>query len=213
MLEKKNDENIIVPEISFFSDGSSINTLFSEYFVNSLKGDAKKKNFFPSLNYNNNNSISSEKKMGMSFTNDNVEIIIKKNLHCLLVDDTPFNNLILEKYILDIDKNIRIGKAFNGKEAIDYFENPDNRNVDIIYMDINMPVMDGYDATRMLLRKMKENEINEAPIIAVTAYAAEDEEKKCYEVGMSDFIRKPVSKMHFYQNFDKWSKICGVKYF
>jgi len=69
-------------------------------------------------------------------------------------------------------------------------------------MDCQMPVMDGYDATREI-RKL-ENDDNHIPIIALTANTQESDKQKCFESGMDDFISKPFNKNQLALMIDKW---------
>ena len=78
-----------------------------------------------------------------------------------------------------------IVRAENGQAAIDYCEN--NKNIDMILMDIKMPVLNGLEATKLIKGRRPS-----IPIIAVTAYALSDERQKCLETGCDDYISKPV---------------------
>lgn len=101
----------------------------------------------------------------------------------LVVDDNPTNLLMAQAMIERLGANA-IG-ATNGKEAIYEFT---NNKIDLILMDCQMPVMDGFEAT-MELRKQKVN----IPIIAMTANTAYEDQEKCFEAGMNGFIPKPIS--------------------
>ena len=76
------------------------------------------------------------------------------------------------------------------------------KQFDIILMDIQMPVMDGYEATR-LVRQFEKYKGNYTPIIAVTAFAMERDRQNAFEVGMDDFLPKPFSKSDFYFVIEK----------
>ena len=84
--------------------------------------------------------------------------------------------------------NIPSEIACSGQEAIDMFEKED---YDIIFMDINMPDMDGYETTEHIQASKKYSQ-NPVPIIAVTASAFEEDRSKAIERGMDDFITKPI---------------------
>jgi len=105
----------------------------------------------------------------------------------LLVDDDPRNitalRSVLQKY------NINIVTAENGIEAIEKVET--TPGIDLVLMDIMMPEMDGYEATRQLRAKEKYKKL---PIIAVTAKAMKGDRQKCLEAGASDYITKPVDR-------------------
>ena len=72
---------------------------------------------------------------------------------------------------------------------------------DAVLMDCQMPVMDGYEASEEI-RKIEEHKA--IPIIALTAYAFEDDRKKCLTSGMNDFITKPVNRTILYNTLRKW---------
>lgn len=77
---------------------------------------------------------------------------------------------------------------------------------DLIFMDCQMPVMDGYEATR----KIREAEGNEkhTPIIAMTAYAMQGDREKCMEAGMDDYISKPISLDVVYKFLNPMQRAC-----
>eukprot|EP01016_Furgasonia_blochmanni_P018227 TRINITY_DN20769_c0_g1_i1.p1 TRINITY_DN20769_c0_g1~~TRINITY_DN20769_c0_g1_i1.p1 ORF type:complete len:140 (+),score=27.80 TRINITY_DN20769_c0_g1_i1:62-421(+) len=89
----------------------------------------------------------------------------------------------------------RVVEAFNGEEALKAVTNifSAGGNIGLVFMDCNMPVMDGYQATRTLKSWMKVGVISEFPVIALTAYVGENEERRCRESGMDDYYTKPCS--------------------
>jgi len=112
---------------------------------------------------------------------------------CLVVDDNPFN-LMVASHLME-DRGYRIKTALNGKEAIERVtQHQENRqNFRVILMDCQMPVMDGYEATRILRMMMNGKEITECPVLALTANTRDEEhEQLCVEVGMSGSINKPL---------------------
>jgi PAS domain S-box-containing protein len=113
------------------------------------------------------------------------EIEFTKAYKILIVEDNDINKLIAEKFLtkwgLDVDH------AVNGQEAI---EKHLNGKFDLILMDLEMPVMSGYDATTAI-RQMSDINKRSVPIIALTASAMIDIQKKIYSLGMNDFILKP----------------------
>ena len=92
--------------------------------------------------------------------------------------------------------------APNGKEALETFmKSPEN--FDTILMDIQMPEMDGYEATR----RIREKGFTEIPIIAMTANAMVGDRELCLEAGMSDYISKPIKRDIVFQILEKWLHI------
>ena len=106
----------------------------------------------------------------------------------LIVEDEEVNFLFIEIILLDkILLNCEIIHARDGKEALDICKNqPD---IDFVLMDINMPVMDGYESTRRI------REFNtDLPIIAQTAYSTPEDKEKALAAGCNNFISKPINK-------------------
>lgn len=112
----------------------------------------------------------------------NSNIIIDTNKKILLVEDNELNYEIA-KTVLE-EAGFRVDGASNGKEAVD---KASNNTYDVILMDIQMPIMDGYEATKELRRLG-----NRTPIIAMTANAFSEDKKKAEEVGMDGYIPKPI---------------------
>gem|GEM_PF-1571766 len=112
-----------------------------------------------------------------------------ENIKILLVEDNPINQELIVDTIKAWNKNISIKKAENGMVAIDLLT---KNNYSLIFMDIQMPLMDGIETTKQIREghiKGKEN----IPIIAMTAHALKDEKDKCFAAGMNDYITKPFN--------------------
>ncbi len=103
----------------------------------------------------------------------------------LLVEDNFSNQQIIILYIKDEVKKIEV--AFNGKEALDKFG---KIKYDLILMDVQMPIMDGFKATEKI-RQIEKSTGTHTPIIAVTANAFPEDKEKCLASGMDDYISKP----------------------
>lgn len=103
----------------------------------------------------------------------------------LIVEDNKVNQMVLNKLLQKMEYETRL--ANNGQEAVNYMEQD---NADLILMDCQMPVMDGYEATRRI-RNLPGSK-SQTPIIAVTANARESDKERCTEVGMNEFMCKPV---------------------
>jgi CheY-like chemotaxis protein/HAMP domain-containing protein len=115
----------------------------------------------------------------------------------LLVDDDMRNVFALSKLLAN--KHMTVIKAVNGEKALEALEaNPD---VDIILMDVMMPVMDGLEATRRI-RKMRPFE--KTPIICVTAKAMKDDRQKCIDAGANDYVTKPVEAERLFSVIRVW---------
>ncbi len=115
------------------------------------------------------------------------EAIFFNNLQLLLVEDNRLNQIVTQK-ILQL-QGINVDLADNGKIAVEMLN--ENR-YDIILMDLQMPVMDGY-ATTLFIRQTMSAPLNKIPIIAYTAHAFLGESEKCLAAGMNDYIPKPMN--------------------
>jgi len=103
----------------------------------------------------------------------------------LLVDDDLRNTFALSKLLKQHDMNVVI--ADNGQMALEKLR--DNKSIELIIMDIMMPVMDGYEAMRAI---RSQSSLRDVPIIALTARAMPDEQQKCMAAGANDYLPKPV---------------------
>jgi len=129
----------------------------------------------------------------------------RQTLWILLVEDYPTSQRIAEKNITQAGFNLIL--AQNGKEAVDIFK---TRGFDLILMDIQMPVMDGYEASRRIrdLEKQlagSDSILKRIPIIAMTAHAISGIRDKCFQAGMDDYISKPLRRDELIAIVDKWT--------
>ena len=112
-----------------------------------------------------------------------------KGLHILLVEDNELNMEIAE-FMLQ-NEGAEVTKAWNGQEAVELFRKSEPGELDVILMDIMMPVMNGYEATKMI-RSLDREAAKEIPIIAMTANAFTEDRIRAKEAGMDEHISKPV---------------------
>ncbi|MCR5613020.1 response regulator [Treponema sp.] len=108
----------------------------------------------------------------------------------LLVEDNELNREIASRILQDI--GFKVESAVNGREAVDNLMRKGSNYYDLVFMDIMMPVLDGYSATKEI-RSLKDKNLAKIPIIAMTANAFDEDVKKCIEVGMNAHIKKPIS--------------------
>ncbi|MGC9402216.1 response regulator [Vibrio genomosp. F10 str. 9ZC157] len=118
----------------------------------------------------------------------------------LVVEDTKSNQmvirLLLEKY------GYNVTTLSNGREAVEYLKNDSFNKIDVVIMDISMPIMDGLTATKEL-RTFNET----IPVIALTAHAMEKDKQDCLEAGMNMFVSKPIRRQEILQALYEVAKI------
>ena len=96
-----------------------------------------------------------------------------------------------------------VTKAWNGQEAVEIFQNSGPGEFDVILMDIMMPVMNGYEATKMI-RALDREDAKEIPIIAMTANAFTEDRLRAKEAGMNEHIAKPVDVKLLVKVIHEW---------
>ncbi|MEH6811399.1 MAG: response regulator, partial [Motiliproteus sp.] len=114
----------------------------------------------------------------------------------LLVEDNHTNQYIAQVLLEGLGLNVTI--ANNGCEALEAIS---NSGYDIVLMDLQMPEMDGYQATRKIRESLS---VDQLPIIAMTAHVMAEERQKCLEVGMNDHISKPVDPKRMADTLARW---------
>lgn len=158
----------------------------------------------------------------------------RSSLHVLLVEDYPTNQQVAMSHLKIAGYNVDL--AENGLDAVELFK---KNRYHIILMDIQMPIMDGYEATREI-RELESREshmergrvisdyrppmygngpekeafhhetsIQRVPIIAMTGHAVEGYRKECLEIGMDDYLAKPLTRKHFLAMVDKWTGVSA----
>ena len=126
-----------------------------------------------------------------------------RGLRVLVVEDNEINQMVAREILEKFGAEVKFAK--NGVEAI----NKVSPEVDIIFMDIQMPDMDGYDATKILRQR---KEYAEIPIIAMTAGVFEEDRQRCLKVGMNDFVLKPVTPESILSILKRWVKPSKISY-
>jgi len=122
---------------------------------------------------------------------------VKHAIHILLAEDNPIN-LKLARFMLE-KAGYQLAIAKNGKEAVNIFtSNPEK--FDLILMDIQMPAMDGREATK----KIRKKGFKDIPIVAMTAEAMKGDREKCLKAGMDDYIAKPIKRDIVFKIVKKW---------
>ena len=112
-----------------------------------------------------------------------------KGLHILLAEDNELNMEIAE-FVLQ-NEGAEVTKAWDGQEAVELFRNSEPGEFDVILMDIMMPVMNGYEATKMI-RSLDREDAKKIPIVAMTANAFTEDRIRAKEAGMDEHVSKPL---------------------
>jgi CheY-like chemotaxis protein len=146
---------------------------------------------------NQNQTESTEPENKKLLTQHSIDDEAKHSIRILLAEDNPVNQK-LARFMLT-KGGYRLKVVDNGKEAVEtYSQTP--QNFDIILMDIQMPELDGRQATRAI-RSMG---FADVPIIAMTAESMKGDREKCIEAGMNDYISKPIKREAVFEMVKKW---------
>jgi len=129
-------------------------------------------------------------------TRENVQF----KAHILVVEDNATNQLVIEGLLRAL--GISVDLAGNGEEAISTLQSVSKH--DLVFMDCQMPVLDGYQATRKIRSKTSGVTNSDIPIIAMTANAMAGDRQKCLDVGMNDYLSKPIEADHVINMLKKW---------
>jgi len=131
----------------------------------------------------------------------------RAKIHVLVVEDNAINQQIATKTIQKL--GFQVSAAWNGKEALEYLEASQQGSLvkpDIILMDVQMPVIDGYRCTHILRHHLPYKAyVQDVPIVAMTASAIQGDKEKCTKAGMDDYLAKPVKSQTLEQMLLRWS--------
>ena len=163
--------------------------------VKSIKGEGS--TFFVTIPLEIDSSITTSNS-----TNTELDSCSIEGYKILLVEDNELN-MEIAKFMLEEEKAIAI-EAWNGQEAIDIFNASKPNEFDAILMDIMMPVMDGYEATKFI-RHLDRLDAKTIPIIAMTANAFIEDKQKAIITGMNDHISKPIDSKKLIQIISKYT--------
>jgi len=120
--------------------------------------------------------------------------------HVLLVEDNPVNQIVAKKMLEKAGLSHEL--ANNGAEALEKLKQSHEYN--LVLMDCQMPVMDGYEATQKLREYEQQNSLPRLTVVAMTANAMEGDKEQCLAAGMDDYIAKPVKQDSLKQTLGRW---------
>jgi len=178
-----------------------VNLMGGEITVESSSGQGAKFSFIIPVTPVSSESISKEEKPGriVGLEPD------QPTYHILIVEDNAANRLLLSDLLEQVGFTVKM--ATNGQEGVEVWE---SWHPHLIFMDLQMPQMDGYEALREIQQKQQKNpQLDTIPIIAISASAFEETLQNVRDAGFSDFVRKPFQKQEI---FDILHKHLGVRY-
>jgi len=199
IIRRSNLKSNAIPFLAYTSSTEKIakkckDAGFTAFLNKPARRDILLRTLSRTLGTGGDDTIETEKKLVTQYS---VREEIKQSIRILLVEDNLVNqklaNMILTKagYLVEV--------ADNGKIAVEMFS-ARHEEFDTILMDVQMPEMDGYEATRTI-RKLGFTDI---PILAMTANAMKGDRELCLEAGMNDYITKPIKRDIVFNMLDKW---------
>ncbi len=117
----------------------------------------------------------------------------------LIVEDNPTNQRVLRLMLSKMNYDVRV--ASDGVQALRFLE---RETFDIVLMDCEMPNLDGFETTRSI--RASEGSLRRVPIVAVTGKTRERDRELCFEVGMDDYIPKPVASDELQRALQRWTR-------
>jgi signal transduction histidine kinase/CheY-like chemotaxis protein/HPt (histidine-containing phosphotransfer) domain-containing protein len=125
--------------------------------------------------------------------------------HVLLVEDHPVNQQVARRLLERL--GLKVETAGHGAEALERIK---QHRYDLVLMDCQMPVLDGYSATRRLREQEQRDTIPRLPVIAMTAHAMAGDRERCLEAGMDDYLTKPLDRLLLSETLARWLGAGGT---
>ncbi|GMF34340.1 unnamed protein product [Phytophthora lilii] len=143
-------------------------------------------------------------RAGENGENASVRVEVPTQARILVVEDNEFNWEVVKCFLQQDDHLLQW--EVNGRDAVKaYSEN--HTEFDLIFMDCEMPIMDGYTATATIRDYEHEHNLPRIPILGLTAYAMSGDRQKCLDCGMDEFMVKPISKLSLRKAIRQWMRI------
>jgi PAS domain S-box-containing protein len=130
-----------------------------------------------------------------------------KPISVLLVEDNDINALLARRLLEKSECEVRVCR--NGREAVEAFRRivaGNDAPIDLVLMDLHMPVLDGLEASRAIRQLLEMSALDVPPIVAVTANAFEEDRRACLDAGMDDYLPKPFDRDDLHRLLERW---CG----
>ena len=192
-------------------EGTGLGMAIARSIARKMNGDiiveselGKGSRFTVQLSLKLGNQVAPDQKSEEAQEQEMVQALSKEALaekRLLLVEDTELNREIAVELISQT--GVSVDSAENGQEALACFEKMPENHYDMIFMDIQMPVMDGYEATAKL-RRLARRDAPQIPIIAMTANAFAEDIRKSREAGMNEHLTKPLDIGALMKCLEKW---------
>jgi CheY-like chemotaxis protein len=122
----------------------------------------------------------------------------KRKFRILVAEDNPVNQKVVVKQLMSLGYQAEV--VNNGQEAVDRLK---EHEYDVVLMDCQMPIMDGYRATQEI--RSFEGERKRTTIIAITANAMPEDRQRCMDAGMDDYMSKPASREDLRKKVEQWT--------
>ncbi len=206
---KSNDliKNTILVMMSSMGERGDVSRLskmgFSAYLTKPVLGRELHECLEQALGLEDVESLKKKKEL---ITHYSISKNLRSQVKILLVEDNKINRKValgvLKKAGLTADT------AVNGEEAIKLLT---DKKYDLVFMDVQMPILDGFRATQQIRDTRSSVLDHKIPIIAMTANAMEGDKERCFEAGMDDYIAKPINSVAVIKTLDKWLKVIEFK--
>ncbi|MBU2627920.1 MAG: response regulator, partial [Proteobacteria bacterium] len=196
MPDFKNTPLIILTSMGMVGDGKQCRQIGVNGYLTKPVRQNDLKRFISLVLGQGTTACDDQKKL---VTRHTLAEVRRNNIKVLLVEDYVTNQKLATKQLENAGFHVTLAK--DGKEAVEYFS---HQSFDIILMDIQMPNMDGYEATDRIRRIEREGTKKKTPIIAMTAHAVKGYKELCLDAGMDDYITKPLKKEILLSCVSKW---------
>src|SRR5262249_41709527 len=134
-------------------------------------------------------------------------VLLASGIRVLLVEDNEVNQQVATELLES--EGAKVALASNGAEAVRVLTEEDQPPpFDVVFMDLQMPEMDGFTATRLV---RAQPHLKKLPIIAMTAHVMADEVQRCLEAGMNDHVGKPIDPEAFFATLARWTCVHTVE--
>ncbi|HIO91666.1 MAG TPA: response regulator [Leucothrix mucor] len=148
---------------------------------------------------------SPKQKINTLVNHQEVEKKSIKKVNVLVAEDNVVNQIVIEQMLTQLNCNVTMKN--NGQLLLDAMTEKQQHNYDLIFMDCQMPVMDGYEATESLQEFWQLNIISRRiPIVALTANVMLSDKQKCLDSGMDDYLAKPIKMDALSETIEKWTE-------